>query len=342
MNFRTLPPGAARHAQSGVTLVELMVGLVIGLFLAGAIAIIYVNTAQSSRGSTLEAQMNEDAALALEVLQQQIRLGGFSSVDADGNRLFSGRAVFGCDGGFKAYDTAAPDSFNGLECNDGDAADSIAVRFQATLLNSQSITSGGATLPGNCANEGISAWDASGDDGGARATGLALADNRYFIAEDADNGNRPTLYCQGKTAAAADAGRNGYGQQVALIPNIEDMQVQYAVTKVPVAGEPLPHQVAGYVEASHDALGATAANWSRVAALRVCLLVRSDNPVPMGTTEDEPLNVYRDCAGDEQHSDDRYLRRAYVTTIQLRNMRPALPSEYVENANPYAFLYGTE
>ena len=335
MNFRTLPPGAPRHTQRGVTLVELMVGLVIGLFLAGAIAIIYVNTAQSSRGSTLEAQMNEDAALALEVLQQQIRLGGFSSVDADGNRLFSGRAVFGCDGGFKDYDTAAPDSFSGLECNDGDAADSIAVRFQATLLNSQSITSGGATLPGNCANEGISTWNASDDDGGARATDLALADNRYFIADDDNNGDRPTLFCQGRANGA-------YGTAVALIPNIEDMQVQYAVTKVPAAGEPLPHQVAGYVEASHDALGATAANWSRVAALRVCLLVRSDNPVPMGTTEDEPLNVYRDCAGDEQHSDDRYLRRAYVTTIQLRNMRPALPSEYVENANPYAFLYGTE
>lgn len=336
MNSRTHSQGAPRHAQSGVTLVELMVGLVIGLFLAGAIAIIYVNTSQSSRGSTLEAQMNEDAALALEMLQQQIRLGGFSNVDGDGNRLFSGRSVFGCDGGFKDYDTATPDSFSALTCNDDDAADAITVRYQATLLNSQPITNGGATLPGNCANEGISAWNASLDEGGARATSLALADNRYFIAEDDDNGDRPTLFCQGRADGA-------YGTAVALIPNIEDMQIQYAVTMLPAAGDPLPHQVAGYVEASHAALGSTTPdNWSRVAALRVCLLVRSDNPVPMGTTDEEPLNVYRDCAGAEQHSADRYLRRAYVTTIQLRNMRPALPSEYVVDANPYAFLYGSE
>ena len=43
---------ASRRNQLGLSLVELMVALTIGLFLTGAVGIIYVNTATSSRGST--------------------------------------------------------------------------------------------------------------------------------------------------------------------------------------------------------------------------------------------------------------------------------------------------
>ena len=48
----------SRRSQRGLSLVELMIALTIGLFLMGAVGIIYVNTATTSRGSTLESQMN--------------------------------------------------------------------------------------------------------------------------------------------------------------------------------------------------------------------------------------------------------------------------------------------
>ncbi|MFC3685608.1 PilW family protein [Hydrogenophaga luteola] len=320
MAVKPLSSGLSRRSQRGFSLVELMVALTIGLFLMGAVGIIYVNTSNSSRASTLESQMNEDAALALELLQQQIRLAGFSNADNTGARRFSGRAVYGCDLGFAATDA----NFNALACNGaGTASDAISVRYEATLLNSQDA----AGDPGNCAHEGIAEWAAAGEGG---IDNMRLADNRYYVAADADG--TPALFCQGRTGA-------GFGDATALIPNIEDMQVQFAVTALPVVDEVIPHQVAGYVNASHDALGDTAANWSRVAAIRVCLIARSATPVPTGDNSLDDVGFYRGCNGEELTSSDRYLRRAYVTTIQLRNARPALPAEWSLGANPWAFLY---
>ena len=86
-------------------------------------------------------------------------------------------------------------------------------------------------------------------------------------------------------------------------------------------------------------------NWSRVAAIRICLLVRSANPVPTGDSAREDINFYRDCDGnDVTTATDRFLRRAYVTTIQLRNMRPGLPAAWdptqaADPPNPFAYIY---
>ncbi len=330
MTTKPRAPLSLRRTQQGLSLVELMVALTIGLFLLGAVGIIYVNTATTSRSSTLESQMNEDAALALELLQQQIRLTGFSNVDASGNRRFPGQAVRGCDGGFADnsavfLDPASPPV---LTCNGGAGPDALAVRYEASLLNSQSVTdAGGVQRPGNCAHEGITDWNALAE---GAATTMSLADNRYYIANDADG--TPSLFCQGRTDA-------GFGNATALIPNIEDMQVQYAVTALPSVGNPIPHQVAGYVDADHAVLGDPAINWSRVAALRVCLVARSARPVPTGDNAVTDIGRYIDCAGDEQTPNDRFLRRAYVTTIQLRNMRPGLPSDYELGGDPWQYMY---
>lgn len=338
-NLRISP----RHAQVGFSLVELMVALTIGIFLLGAVGIIYVNTTTTSRSSTLESQMNEDASLALELLQQQVRLAGFSSVDNTGARLFPGQAMSGCDGGF-ANNSAA---FTALACNAAGAGpDAFSVRYEASVLNSQP-TAGGA--PGNCAHEGVANWDATAE--GAASNNIALADNRYYIANDADG--TPTLFCQGRIGAA-------FGNATALIPNIEDMQVLYALTALPAnASDPVHHQVAGYANAN-VASSATAAapaypalsglvvpatlpagtnNWSRVAAMRICLVARTARPVPTGDNAITDLGRYVDCNGNVQTPNDRFLRRAYVTTVQLRNMRTALPSDYVPGGYAWEYLY---
>lgn len=321
--------GTRLHSQRGLSLVELMVAMTIGLFLMGAVGIIYVNTSTTSRSSTLESQMNEDATLALELVQQQIRLAGFSSVNHAGDRKFTGRAIFGCDGGFTG--NSAGTAFEALTCNSTSTGpDAISVRYEASLLNSQAV--GTTNLPGNCVHESINAWDASAEGAATGVASLFLADNRYYIANDNNNDGTPTLYCQGRTGA-------GFGAATALIPNIEDMQLQYAVTSLPTSGDPIPHQVAGYVSANHAALGTTASNWSRVAALRICLLARTARVTPTGDNTTTDLGSYVDCNGDTQTNTDRFIRRAYVTTVQLRNMRPGLPSPYSVGSNPWAYLY---
>lgn len=317
--------------QRGLSLVELMVALTIGLFLLGAVGIIYVNTSNTSRSSTLEAQMNEDGAVALELLQQQIRLAGFSNVDNSGARLFSGRAVLGCDGGFSS--NAGGTAFEALTCSASAAgSDALAVRYEANELNSQTVLNpAGVRVPANCVNEGIAAWNALAE-GASSATPMVLADNRYYVANDADG--TPSLFCQGRTGA-------GFGNATALVPNVENMQIEYGITRLPTTGGIVPHHVAGYVQANNAALGATAANWSRVAAVRICLIVRSATAVPTGDNTIADVGYYRDCAGNVPNPlpTDRFLRRAYVTTIQLRNVRPALPANYQAGVDPWSTLY---
>ena len=362
---------AFRQSQKGLSLVELMVSLTIGLFLLGAVGIIYVNTVTTSRSSTLESQMNEDASLALELLQQQIRLAGFSNVDAAGDRLFAGQPVRGCDGGFSS--NAGGTAFSALTCNAaGVGPDAVAVRYEASLLNSQTArNAAGADRPGNCVHESLEPWGALTAGEGAIVDNVSLADNRYYIANDVDG--TPSLFCQGRVGVpnAANEGPagTGFGTATALIPNIEDMQVQYALTALPTVGGAIPHQVAGYANATVASTATDSApafpaltdialpagtpaginNWARVAALRVCLIARSarpvptgDNPVgtanPDGTTLVAGLGTYLDCNGVSRTGTDRFIRRAYVTTIQLRNIRPGLPSDF-DGDNPYRYLY---
>lgn len=330
-----------RRLQAGVTLVELLVAMVLGIFLVGAVGIIYVSTSTGSRSSTLESQMNEDATLALELLQQQLRLAGYSTLDKDDDnkRRFYGLAVRGCEGGFQTNADGGTTAFGSLSCTDNDSApDSLAIRYQATLLNSQEVDDGGVKYPDNCSHNAIRNWVAGATEGSTAS--IALADNRYYIANDA-NDSVPTLHCRGRDGSAGD----GFSNATALVPNIEDMQVLFAVTRQPVDDEPLPHQVTAYLTA--EEVDDLTDGWTRVAAVQVCLLARSAQPAPRGANSNDELGFYRDCAGNDQTSDDRYLRRAYVTTVQLRNVRPAVPATYdtdgsPEIRNPWAFLSESE
>jgi type IV pilus assembly protein PilW len=62
------------------------------------------------------------------------------------------------------------------------------------------------------------------------------------------------------------------------------------------------------------------AEWDRVVAVRICLLVRSADPV-LNPGDGDTL-TYLDCDSVQQTSNDRYLRRAYFSTATLRDKMP--------------------
>ena len=134
--------------------------------------------------------------------------------------------------------------------------------------------------------------------------------------------------------------RRAFGNETALIPNIESMQIRYGVTLAPMVDEPLPHQITGYVTASSTTL-ATPANlkgWERVAAVQICLVARSSQVVPRDGLDPNITGRYLDCNNNEVVNADGRVRRAYQTTIQLRNMRPAIPLNYIAGQDPWANL----
>lgn len=318
----------SQHAK-GFTLVELMVALALGLVLILVVTSLYLSTAANSRTTRLMAQMNEDGALALEILQEQLQLAGFSTQAPTGARQFTGLALRACDGGFTSATERG--AFDNLTCNAAATApDALAIRYEATVLNTSAVTdNGGVVRPSNCSATGILAMAVPS------GTPAALADNRFFIAPDAQNGNTPTLYCRGSD------GPNSFSPSAALIPNIEDLQLTFAITRLPVTGEVIPHQVTAHVAAGHAAL-AVAAGWPRVAAVHVCLLARTATPIPTGDNSAADFNRYLDCDGVVRMAADGRARRAYRTTVYLRNTRPGLPAAFNNSdgtaKNPYSHL----
>lgn len=61
----------------GFTLVELMVGLAVGLFVSLAAITVFVSTRTLQTVSSSETRMNENARLALDILHQDLRVAGF-------------------------------------------------------------------------------------------------------------------------------------------------------------------------------------------------------------------------------------------------------------------------
>ncbi len=317
----------------GFTLIELMISLAMGLLILAAGMAMYAGSSRGSLASQLETQMNEDAILALNLVQQQLKQAGYSRqvVPANGATVmnnYAGAAVRGCDGGF--VDAGA--AFGSLACKtnadtDADtdtASDAIAIRYEATVDNTMP-TAGTTPLPTNCVGNAISPVSASqaSPPPTVEAPHYALADNRYAVT---DAGTLPMLSCRGSEKKAAG---NAIGDSQPLLSNVESMQILYGVARRPsaelaAAYDPMRHQIVKYLTATQlDAEPSTAVlpdltedRWARVLSVRVCLVMRSDQPL-----KDAPAGgaSYKDCSNVDQTGTGGYLRRSYVTTVLLRN-----------------------
>ncbi len=65
------------HRQAGLGLVELMVGITVGLIVAAGASMIAVNQISEHRRLMLETQMQQDLRTAADIVQQDLRRAGF-------------------------------------------------------------------------------------------------------------------------------------------------------------------------------------------------------------------------------------------------------------------------
>jgi type IV pilus assembly protein PilW len=280
-----------------------MVSLVIGLVVVGAVLVSMLGAGKAGRFQAASAQMNEDAQIALSILARDIQLTGYSrptglvEVAPAGSGIFSlvfatvpsTGFIVGCDTGFN-------DPANSNVCGAG-ANSAIELVFEADK-DTTVLTSAG--VPSNCLGNAIA------------GAAPYVAKNRYFISVDQQSG-RPELSCG--SVGASGAGTLGTTQP--LVENIEQMRILYG-TSVPAA----PSQIVRYVSATQIAAlaGGAQAEWDSVIAVRVCLIVRSAEPV---LNAGEDTLTYLNCDGLQQASNDRYMRRAYFTTATLRDKMPS-------------------
>jgi type IV pilus assembly protein PilW len=309
--------------QAGLTIVELMVSIVIGIILVlGAISML-VTSKQTYVIQEDLARIQESGRLAMEIMQNDIRMSGYGGCSNDFIQVKFAPPVpppndaFGAP--IEAYEAGAANwapGGGGLPGNIVVTSDGITVRHiggQTSALTADMTLATDAIPAANFGITGIAAISdcfaadvfAVGGLGGVAAPGLSkpyrATDNavlsqatfvRYFVGTDA-NGD-PALF---RTL-------NGVTQQ--LVDGVEMMQITYGEDS---SGDGLPDQyVAG------NAVG----NWNDIAAVRIGLLMRSADQVA-SDTDTFAYDVDADGVVDFNGPGDRRRRRVMTTTIFLRN-----------------------
>lgn len=67
----------ARHRQAGLSVIELMISITIGLIILTGLSLMFVSTSNSTREVVKAAQQLENGRFAIETLRQEIMLAGF-------------------------------------------------------------------------------------------------------------------------------------------------------------------------------------------------------------------------------------------------------------------------
>ena len=171
---------ALRSGERGISLIEMMISLVIGLVVVGAVIVSIIGSSKAGRFQSAYAQMNEDAQIGLSILSRELQMAGYSQPTAltssGGNlvlastTLGSNTFVFGCDTGFADPRAAT------LACGATSAA-AFEVVYEADKDNTL-LTSG---KPTDCLGNAIAAGPPY------------VARNRYFLSTSASG--RPELSC---------------------------------------------------------------------------------------------------------------------------------------------------
>jgi type IV pilus assembly protein PilW len=319
--IKLMQPSAAMRRQSGLTLVELMVALVVGLVIAIAASIIYLTTSKSSRETQTVSELTETGQLALELIGREIRKAGFypaqfsSSTQAQlpgrftntkdtANAIYN-QGVFGCQGARFDPSTKA------CESTTSGAPDSLVINYMTTA------DFGDAAAIGN--HRDCNRAQVSGDaaNAAALAAGRPLfVSNRFALVATTytqPNGvavNTFSLACHGNGAEAA----TDYTPHLA---GIEDMVISYGVYTTSNQQTPGRFYSASEVAGLGNLDELTP--WQRVTAIRVCLVVRTPNPVRQG--EGATARTFTDCRGNAVAltSGDLTLRRRYERVFAVRN-----------------------
>lgn len=312
-------------SQRGMTLVELMVAMLLGLLLAGAALSTFLASSQLARSMRGAATVSDGGQTFTSYIAQQIRaaghldlmekdgqwsvlgksdgqVGGDSSLlslDPDTAANYPGLfAIKGCSGAFKA-----PANLLDFECGpvDNTAPASLSVAYQVlaspegwvapSLSDSFSKSRGFQT---DCGGRGTRTAQSPS----ASPQGDVVV-NRFYL--DAAN---KRLMCIGNGDPTTP---------VQVAADIEQFQVLYATSQ---ASSTASTAVAQFVHAS--SINPMINGWSSVVAVQVCILaVGEPGSLAAGSSNTNVFNV--DCAGNPATVSDGRVRRAHRTTINLRS-----------------------
>lgn len=286
-----------RQNNLGFTLVELLVGLFLSIFIVGIALTYFVSSSQAFRANTNESVIQENARFSLEFLSQDIRHAGLNP----GNTFGTDTDVIYTDAKCTVGETGLADgAAGGSACTRDGAAgvttnnsDRIAIDY---IVDASDSTANVTTV--GCNNEAVTV-----------TAGDTVRFASVYWTADLDGDGTRSLYCQTLNLASETA----EGVALPIIDGVDRLQVQYGVD----------NDEDGAVERYQSFTNLGASNKDKVRAVRLALLLNSG--LEFGTEANSEIIEARAFtlldAADDTFTDAR-LRQIYTTTIALPNARP--------------------
>jgi type IV pilus assembly protein PilW len=300
--------------QVGLTLVELMISIALGLFVVMAATALLLSTKGGYVTQDEDARVHDTGRHAMEIITRAVRQAAFENWDSAEAPIVTTAAmsanIEGLDARRLNRDAeriASPltDSVNG--------SDVLAVGF----FGAGNGTQGDGTVV-NCAGFGIPAATSPEEADAARGWSI------FYVAK-ATSGV-PELYCKYK-------GGGGTSTSTAIASGVESFQVLYGLD---VDDDGLPNR---FLTAT-DINNRGASNWKKVVVVKVSLLLRgSQNSRSDAPTEKYDLfgtdyadnNANQDIGTSIKESalpkaERSRIRKMFTATIQLRNQPVRSPT----------------
>jgi type IV pilus assembly protein PilW len=307
MNFAIAQRAPRRARMLGVSLIELMTALVIGLLLVAGALTVYMQSRNSYRTTDTAARMQETARYAFDVLEPDVRLAGFwgmkkgpaavTDVVPFGSVTGNCGNVDGWLGDATKYVGGFDSSWGGMVCTPTSgwtlAANTDVLLVRRASAETSAVDTNKIQVQSNRAQASVftGATPPSGYGSGAAAETRDMVMNVYYIATSGNQVSLRRKALRGKTMVDEE-----------VIPDVQNMQVQYGID-------------ADGDGAAEKYVNAGGVGTATVVSARIWLLIRS------GTDEQGFTNStnYQFANVNIAAPNDKRRRILMSKTIQIRN-----------------------
>jgi type IV pilus assembly protein PilW len=293
MKRRPLPA-----AEAGLTLIEMMVAIAIGLLLMVGIAQVYLSSMSTQRTQNDATLLNESARFTFDLLSRELRKAGFRNSWQQNSASVSE---------FCPTEDPLPQSaYIGL--NDPATISTASADLSGTAIP---ISNQSDVLKVRFYGESANGTESVTDCHGYPVAASQLVQDTLYVAPDPANNNEPTLWCHTDNPAPATAAHPG---ALPLVAGVESLQLLYGedTDNDGIINRYVPWQLVSKVH--------------KVSAVKASAVVRGPNGLALGTVATSYTHFpgYDQAANSDAGavftpaSTDR-LRKQFSTEIAIRN-----------------------
>lgn len=344
-----IPMPVSNFYQRGLSLVELVIGMAIGLVVVSALGYIYLGARQSYVMQDNMARVQENGRYALELLSRDIRMAGYmgcpslSYLTPNVIANTPPAASFGLTNTLVGYE-AGSGWTNSTSITRVGNSDVILINRASTqginLTGNMAAVNANIQITGNpqgfVANDVLFITDCSHADI-FRATSVSTGSGTITVAHSNSHNTsnnlsytygpdamvmayESSLYFIGTNAVGDPAlylvpwSGSASGNAQEMVENVEDMQITFGVDNTPSPDG--DGQIDTYVAAG------AVTNWGQVRSVRIRLLLRGPDAGVTSQPQTYLWDTNNDGNLDSVTATDRRLHYVFSTTIGIRNRLP--------------------